>query len=291
MSTNNTDNNGFELNNGQNTDWVNIAQRVRRHNRQLVARVMELENALEEMKQKWELEKDPSRQPSSPFGAGETLPRMQSTSLPSHPEADLIEQQTEELNGSQEQVDGLAQKLENSAQIVQRQKLSEQELSEKLKASQEQVAKLERECALLQANYSQQNNQLVKLQTQIQELTARLARQQRYNLQLKAELEKNLENTSVNETDVPNAGVAPVQQIKPWSGDSPDLPRNNPTPTEPVSQPQEFVNVEQKKDPLPAKIIPKKTEINSEEQSAQEQERKTKKQYSVELPSFLKSDN
>jgi chromosome segregation ATPase len=243
--------NNFGLNNNiQDTDWFSITQRVRRYNRQLVGRVMELEKTLEEMQQKYGSVRDKSQQ--------------------------------QELIPSQEQINNLAHKLRQSDQIIQQQKLSLQTLSDQLKASQAQVAKLERDCALLQGNYNQKNNQLVKLQSQIQELNARLSRQQRYNLQLRAALEKGSENTSPPETL-----ASATQSIQPWSGETADVVEG---PSQPAPKAPELAKTEQKKDPLPERIIPKVTETNIQDQSNLGQERRIRKQHYVELPSFLKSD-
>ncbi|MBW4645258.1 MAG: hypothetical protein KME23_20070 [Goleter apudmare HA4340-LM2] len=149
----------------------------------------------------------------------------------------MLNQQTQELAAAQEQIQSLYQQLETALQTVQRQESFIETHQAQLQISQQRLAQLERECALLQTNYSEQSQQLSQSETSCRELRTRLMRQQRQTLQFKAALEKCLE------TPVPN-GDAPddtanysqntrqtrfsrkarslfpnAEPIKPWSAD------------------------------------------------------------------------
>jgi chromosome segregation ATPase len=67
-----------------------------------------------------------------------------------------ITQQTEELTSTQEQATRLFRELEASHQVAQRQQILIETLNQQLENSQEQVAQLERECALAQQKSNEQ---------------------------------------------------------------------------------------------------------------------------------------
>jgi myosin heavy subunit len=129
----------------------------------------------------------------------------------------------------QEQVTNLFNQLEFAHQTNQRQQILIETLTGQLETSQERVAQLEREAALIQQRYNEQNQLLTKSETTCRDLQARLQRQQRYTLQFKAALEKCLEvptpqyEAAAVSSD-PAAEVlaeAPflpkAQRIQPWS--------------------------------------------------------------------------
>lgn len=93
----------------------------------------------------------------------------------------------------QDQVTNLFNQLEFAHQTNQRQQILIETVTGQLENSQERVAQLEREAALIQQRYNEQSQQLVKAEHTSRDLQARLQRQQRYTLQFKAALEKSLE--------------------------------------------------------------------------------------------------
>ncbi|BAZ13444.1 hypothetical protein NIES4071_52830 [Calothrix sp. NIES-4071] len=155
----------------------------------------------------------------------------------------MLKQQTQELCATQEQVKSLYQQLDNSLQNVQRQETLVETYKAQLEFNQQRLAQLERECALLQTNYSSQSQQLIQSETACRELRTRLMRQQRQTLQFKAALEKCLDPMSGAEsnnnpptcktTDNDSPSIKKfkslfvnAQPIKPWSADE-DSPEQN----------------------------------------------------------------
>jgi hypothetical protein len=156
----------------------------------------------------------------------------------------MLNQQTQELTAAQEQINSLFQQLETALPTVQRQELLIETYKTQLEISQQRIAQLERECALLQTNYNEQSHHLSQSENTCRELRTRLMRQQRQTLQFKAALEKCLESpvpgsdilkdddsaNSFNDRDIAssprryskraNSVHTSAQPIKPWSGES-----------------------------------------------------------------------
>jgi len=151
----------------------------------------------------------------------------------------MLNQQTQELSAAQEQIQSLFQQLETTAQTSQRQEILIESYKAQLQISQQRIAQLERECTLLQTNYSEQSQQVLQSENACRELRTRLMRQQRQTLQFKAALEKCLE-TSIPSYDSPDTATdkpqIPIphksrfakkarslfpnaQPIKPWSAE------------------------------------------------------------------------
>ncbi|MBW4613272.1 MAG: hypothetical protein KME21_08310 [Desmonostoc vinosum HA7617-LM4] len=105
----------------------------------------------------------------------------------------MLNQHNQELAAAQEQIKSLFQQLETAVQTVQRQEIFIETYKAQLQISQQRLAQLERECSLLQTNYSDQSQQLLQSETACRELRTRLMRQQRQTLQFKAALEKCLD--------------------------------------------------------------------------------------------------
>ncbi|BAY88870.1 MULTISPECIES: hypothetical protein [unclassified Tolypothrix] len=154
----------------------------------------------------------------------------------------MLNQQTQELNAAQEQIKSLFEELETAVQGVQRQEIFIETYKAQLQISQQRLAQLERECSLLQTNYSEQSQQLLQSENTCRELRTRLMRQQRQTLQFKAALEKCLEppvtgdESSEDTTNRPRntnrqsrftkkaRSLFPnAQPIKPWSAESESL--------------------------------------------------------------------
>lgn len=154
----------------------------------------------------------------------------------------MLNQQTQELTAAQEQINSLFQQLEIALPTVQRQELLIETYKTQLEISQQRIAQLERECALLQTNYNEQSHHLLQSENTCRELRTRLMRQQRQTLQFKAALEKCLESpipssdilnngdTANNFNDIAssprryskraNSVYTSAQPIKPWSAES-----------------------------------------------------------------------
>ncbi|WP_427160327.1 hypothetical protein ACQFX9_01100 [Aliinostoc sp. HNIBRCY26] len=158
----------------------------------------------------------------------------------------MLNQQAQELAAAQEQIQSLFQQLETTAQTAQRQEILIESYKAQLQISQQRIAQLERECTLLQTNYSEQSQQVLQSENACRELRTRLMRQQRQTLQFKAALEKCLEtsipsyDSSDTATDKPPSSVPHksrfakkarslfpnAQPIKPWSAE-PESPTEN----------------------------------------------------------------
>ncbi|MFN9402500.1 MAG: hypothetical protein ACK57R_11375 [Dolichospermum sp.] len=112
----------------------------------------------------------------------------------------MFKQQSQELSAAGEQIQSLYQQLEVYVQTVQRQELYIEGYQSLMEISQQRLARLERECSLLQSNYSQESQQLLQWENTCRELQTRLMRQQRQTLQFKSALEKCLD------TPIPSSG-------------------------------------------------------------------------------------
>lgn len=142
---------------------VTIIEAIHESNRELVARVADIEAALSECQQKLEATES------------------------------LLNQRTQELMATQKQVSRLFYKQEVCRQIIQRQEVLVETLTQKWENSQQRQAQLERECAIAQQRYHDRSYQVRELENTCQELRSRLYRQQRQTLQFKAALERCLE--------------------------------------------------------------------------------------------------
>ena len=190
--------NSQEAQKPKDIDWHKLAHKLREHNRKLLKKVFQLEQEVAETNNRIK----------------EHQVRSQSTDM-------LIAQQAEEINHTQEEVAHVMQELETSQQEVHSQKVMVDSLTKQLETANEKFAQLERECALLQERYNQQTHDLLLKTQQIQELSSRLGRQQRYTLQYKAALDKYLDvasTSSISETKVDSALLQThPQPIQAWS--------------------------------------------------------------------------
>ncbi|WP_414588811.1 hypothetical protein [Scytonema sp. PCC 10023] len=147
----------------------------------------------------------------------------------------MLNQQTQELTATQEQVNSLFQQLETAVQTVQRQESLISNYKAQLEISQQRLAQLERECALMKSSCNEQSHQLLQSENSCRELRTRLMRQQRQTLQFKAALEKCLETPvpsydSLDHNDINSSQTRPsrhssflfsqAQPIRPWSAES-----------------------------------------------------------------------
>jgi hypothetical protein len=192
------------------TDLISLIQELNQCNTILLDRVSQLEEALERSQNA--LKAEVKRSQDHPAFADY------------NPDSLVAAQ---ELSAAQEQILELYHQLEFVHQTSQRQQILVETLTEQLEASQERVAHLEREAALVQQRYNEQSQVLTQYEASCRDLQARLHRQQRYTLQFKAALEKSLEVSSPPFESVADAVAAvgssenfflpKVQRIQPWA--------------------------------------------------------------------------
>lgn len=152
------------------SDLIALVQQLRQRNYELSQRLISVENALHNCQNAVQMQ--------------QTLSQSQET---------LLTQRTQDLEAAQAQITHLTQKLETAHQESYCQQQLIYSLSEQLETSQQRLAQIERECTLTQQRYTEQSHRLLQTETTCRDLRARLHRQQRHTLQLKAALEKCLE--------------------------------------------------------------------------------------------------
>lgn len=196
------------------SDLVTLIQELNQCNGALMDRVSQLEEALEYSQNALQAEVGRTQEVQSVYNA-------------------------QDWTMVQEQVTTLFNQLEFAHQANQRQQILIETLTGQLENSQERVAQLEREAALIQQHYNEQAQQLSKSESTCRDLQSRLQRQQRYTLQFKAALEKCLEvptpqyeiGAAPPETPVEPLTEAPflpkAQRIQPWSAHT-QAPGNSP---------------------------------------------------------------
>lgn len=133
----------------------------------------------------------------------------------------LINQQAEELIKIQEQLAYTVAERQVYQEEAQRQQLQIENFAEKIAITQTQTAQLERECSHLQENFQEKRIQVKFLEDQLEELQARLQRQQRYSLQYKKALEQCLATPNWNPSSDVTLAIASlmgqIKPIQPWS--------------------------------------------------------------------------
>jgi hypothetical protein len=151
------------------------------------------------------------------------------------------------LAETQAQVAQLMSQLELTHQTSQRQQILVETLTGQIESSQERIAQLERECALVQQRCSDQAQQLMESENTCRDLRSRLQRQQRYTLQFKAALDKCL--------DVPTPSYEPSADPS-FSADASGSVTNRGSVTNPGSmadaQPRDRLDNPQIAEPLNA---------------------------------------
>jgi hypothetical protein len=153
----------------------------------------------------------------------------------------MLNQQAKEFCAAQEQSTSLCQQLETALQTIQRQEFAIESSRGQLEITQQRLAQLERDCALLQTNYNDQSYKLLQSENSCRELRTRLMRQQRQTLQFKAALEKCLDTpipaydadgdsnlqdftpfVGLNKSNS-KSHISFTQPIKPWCVDTPSI--------------------------------------------------------------------
>lgn len=183
------------------TDWMALACQLRQQNQDLQGAIEQRDQALGELRSQLQSQNR----------------RLQSCDT-------LIQQQNEELNYEKQQLQRALGEIEQYRHLEQRQPLIIANLTAELTRTRQQLARLERECALIQESYQEKSQKLRNYEQQLQELRARLQRQQRYTLQYKAALEQYFERGGDRNSVSDLAFVAKVPAIEPWSQEREDEP-------------------------------------------------------------------
>ncbi len=209
------------------SDLFVLAQKLRQRNRTLQDQVVQLQESLRAAEEKLYSQ-------SQQFSEQESI-RSQEVGT-------IISQQSAETSYANEHAGRLLQELEGTHHLAQRQQILIETLSSELQTSQERIAQLERECALIQQQYNEQCHELLQSENRSQELNTRLLRQQRQALQFKVALEKSLEVPTANQT------ASPILEL-PWQEEVEETPRKinpaalgsriNTQPIQPWSNPEE----------------------------------------------------
>ena len=153
---------------GRETELLTLIHDLNACNDHLLQRVAQLENALETSQSALQAEISRSQdQQSSAALAAVSSP---------HP-----------------QIAQLISDIDYAQQDLKQQRVLNETLHAQLAASHEQIAQLERECALLRQGNQEQSQALAQAESNCRDLRVRLQRQQRYTLQFKVALEKSLD--------------------------------------------------------------------------------------------------
>jgi chromosome segregation ATPase len=187
--------------NQDRVDWSARAHKLRQKNRDFCKKIERLEQAVAESQEQLVSEQE----------------RSQNAEI-------FIARQTEEIGNAQQKNNRLIQELETARQEINNKQMTIESLYAKLAASQEHAARIERECAILQEKYHEQQYKLLETEQQARELSVRLYRQQRYTLQYKTALDQQEENVAAQNQiarqldQLDSTSFTPkVQPIKTWS--------------------------------------------------------------------------
>ncbi|KAM3095212.1 hypothetical protein ACKFKG_14155 [Phormidesmis sp. 146-35] len=205
----------------QQTMVVECIRDLEQRNSGLTTQTSRLEEALEQSRKAVRLERRRWKT--------QMLAQIAQTEEKLQAQAAIVSQKDQALMDAQHSIAKLFHELEQSHQTAQKQQILIETLTGQLESSQEQVAQLERECALTQQRYDDQIQTVRQAENSCRDLRSRLHRQQRYTLQFKAALEKCLEvpapqfQAEVSEmigekSDAPIQLFAPkAQPVQPWS--------------------------------------------------------------------------
>ncbi|MBF2035259.1 MAG: hypothetical protein IGR92_07175 [Leptolyngbyaceae cyanobacterium T60_A2020_046] len=129
-------------------------------------------------------------------------------------------QATPHATAANSSVAQLLSELEQTGDALKRQTILSETLKAQLETSQERVAHLEQECAVLQKRCQEKTQALHRAEDDCRDLRSRLQRQQRYTLQFKAALEKCLDMSAAQKTreDSPIAASAGLDAPLPTAG-------------------------------------------------------------------------
>lgn len=188
-------------------NWQKVAHKLREYNRKLLKKVFRLEQELADIENKHT----------------KYVEKSKSSDL-------LVAQQEQEIRQYQEKVELFDSQQANFQEIIEQKEVAIAHLVEQYELSQQQTAQLERDCALLQENYSHKLYELTTKEKEIKDLQNKLNQQQRSALQYKAELkryqERSAKATPSRSTSIPakepvipkrKASYSNQRKIEPWS--------------------------------------------------------------------------
>ena len=187
----------------QKMDWQKVAHKLREYNRKLLKKVFRLEQDLAEVENKFDKQIDKAR----------------SSDL-------LVAQQAEEIKTYQEEIAKFERKGDRQTakfqQLIDTQKISIGTLTQQYELSQQQTARIERDCITLKEDYNNKVYELATKEQKIKDLKARLSQQQRYAIQYKAEVQRYEEQiaalTEAKATeDKSKSKSLDRRSIEPWS--------------------------------------------------------------------------
>ncbi|MEM9275314.1 MAG: hypothetical protein AAGA80_20470 [Cyanobacteria bacterium P01_F01_bin.143] len=244
----------------KNIDWQKLAHKLREHNRKLLKRVFILEQEVVEAKNRGQEQDN----------------QFVNNNL-------LIEQQTEKLNEHQEEVAHLLQEVETVQQKLREQQALTKDFVQQLEISQQEAAKMERECTRLQDANNEKDYKLVATNKQINELQNRLDRQQQNTIKYRAALEKYISTGDFPQEKVPSSSFPQLigsEPIKSWAE------THDPGSTPLVAKDLEVPEYAEVSPLITKKEVPAKSNWPAPEIAVLKKENQPKSIAAVKLPSF-----
>ncbi|MEL6472034.1 MAG: hypothetical protein AAFQ74_20090 [Cyanobacteria bacterium J06623_4] len=187
------------------TELLTLIHDLNECNDVLLARVSQLESALEKSQQIFQGETEK---------VAEQARIAQDKMAQQASEQQALAQQASQ--NAQQQIAKVIDQLETAEQALQRQQLVNETLQAELNNAQERITQLEHEGALTAQQHAAEAQARVQAETANRDLRSRLQRQQRYTLQFKAALEKSLTVTAK-----PTSSSTPSTVGKPTSFQDP----------------------------------------------------------------------
>lgn len=202
------------------TELLTLIHDLNECNDVLLARVSQLESALEKSQQIFRSETEK---------VAEQARLAQDKMAQQASEQQASAQQASQ--NAQQQIAKVIDQLETAEQALQRQQLVNETLQAELTNAQERITQLEHEGALTAQQHAAEAQARVQAETANRDLRSRLQRQQRYTLQFKAALEKSLTVTAkptslsspstvgqpTSFQDTSSVSMPKAQRIIPWA--------------------------------------------------------------------------
>ena len=249
--------------NSKNIDWQKLAHKMREHNRKLLKRVFTLEQEVAEAQTRYKEQED----------------QFLKSNL-------LVERQTDQLNDHQEEVARLLQELESTQQKLQEQQSLGQNLTQQLETSQQENEKIKREWSTLQDSSKKKDLKIIAIQKQVQELQARLDRQQQNTIKYRAALEKYISPGDYGQKTLVSSSFPTIsnsEPIKPWSEVHNQVKTPVPSPDLiELAEPTDIPSLVVKKEPL----TKNKSNWPAPEITISNKENQPQSIAAVKLPSF-----
>jgi len=192
-------------------DWYAIASKIRIQNEKLKAKISELETIIEEQKQQIKVQV-----------------------IKNQDYFNLEENQQEEIRQLELEITEKDEQITNQSSTA-------DALTQELEKIQQQTARLERECSLIQDSYNEQQHQLKQVEKENKELKIRLQRQQRYNIQYKTALDQVI-NASSGEGNANSVIKSFTENSLPPSFATNKNQLNSTTPEEIIPENQDIID-------------------------------------------------